>query len=416
MTTTGPSSAARPAVTFIFIVMLLDTLGIGLIIPILPKYLAGFSGGNLAGASHSYGILVAVYSAMQFLCAPMLGALSDRYGRRPVIFLSLFGAALNYLLTAFAPSLGWMLVGRVIAGASAASFSVAAAYIADVTPPEKRAQNFGLIGAAFGLGFIAGPALGGLLGRVDLRLPFLVAAALNGLNLAYGLFVLPESLSLENRRSFSIARANPLAAFRHLSKSPVVMGLLGTIICGYLAQWILQSSWALHTEERFGWGSLEVGASLSVVGVASAIVQGLLIKRAIHRLGEQRAVIVGLLFNIAGFLGFALANRPWMFIAVLFPFALGGISGPSLQSLISRSTSASEQGELQGSLASLQSLCAIVGPLVGTQLFSRFSTATSSPHIPGAPLFAAALCNIVGLALAVRLFAKSEPVAAKEAV
>src|SRR3984957_10274991 len=284
----------RAGTAFVLVTVLLDTLGLGLIIPVAPRLVASFLGGDLRAASHYFGAMVSLYAAMQFLFAPVVGGMSDRFGRRPVILVSLLGAAASYLLSGFAPALGWLFVGRVISGITGASFSAAGAYVADVTPPEKRAQSFGLIGAVFGLGFILGPALGGILGDVGLRLPYFVAAGLNFVNMMYGLFVLPESLAPENRRPFSFARANPLGSLRALGRHPIVLGLTGTMMCSFMAQWILQSTWALHTMSRFGWSLRMVGVSLMVVGVATAVVQGGLVRAVVPRLGERRALIVGL--------------------------------------------------------------------------------------------------------------------------
>jgi DHA1 family tetracycline resistance protein-like MFS transporter len=374
------------------------------VIPVLPKLVGSFYHGDLGSASRTFGAFVALYSAMQFLFAPVLGGLSDRYGRRPVLLGSLFGAAVNYLLTALAPGLGFLVLGRIIAGITGASFSAAGAYIADVTPPEKRAQSFGLMGAAFGVGFILGPALGGALGGISLRLPFYFSAALNFLNFLYGWFVLPESHALEHRRAFSFARANPFASLRSLGRHRIVLGLTGTIVCGYLAQMILQSVWALFNEGRFGWTPADIGFSLAMVGLCSALVQGGLIRAIIPRLGERRALLVGLLLNIGGFVGFAFAARGWMIYAIIVPFSLGGISGPAVQALISREIGPDEQGELQGALASLNSLTSIAGALIGTRLFERFGPAGAVPHFPGAPFLAAAIFNALGLLLAARLF------------
>ncbi len=394
------------SVAFIFVVLLLDTLGIGLIIPVLPRLIDDIIEGDLTVASRYFGALVALYSAVQFVCAPILGALSDRFGRRAVILSSLLGAALNYVLLALAPNLAWLVVGRVIAGATGASFSAATAYIADVTPAEKRAAAFGLVGAAFGLGFIIGPALGGLLGGVSLRAPFVVAAGLNGLNVVYGLFVLPESLAPENRRAFSFRRANPLASLKNLTRSPTLLGLSGTIICAYTAQMILQSVWALHTQARFGWSPFNIGISLAVVGLASGLVQAGLVRVAIPKLGEPRAVLVGLVFSVTGYIAMGAATEGWMMYVLIFPFAIGGISGPAVQAILTREVGASEQGELQGTLVSLQSLTAIFGPILATSLFARFAPETAVPRIPGAAFYAAAMLNAIGFVLAWRLFAR----------
>ncbi len=398
----------RPAGTaFVLVTVLLDTLGLGLIIPVAPRLVASFLGGDLGEASHYFGVMVSIYAAMQFLFAPVVGGLSDRFGRRPVILVSLLGAAASYLLSGFAPALSWLFVGRIVAGITGASFSAAGAYIADVTPPEKRAASFGLIGAVFGLGFILGPAFGGLLGDVGLRLPYFAAAGLNFVNMMYGLFVLPESLAPENRRPFSFARANPLGSLRALARYPIVLRLTGTIFCSFIGQWILQSVWALHTQSRFGWSLRMVGVSLMVVGLGTAVVQGGLVRIAIPRLGERRALVVGLMMAILGHTLLGLANQGWMILVFIAPLALGGLAGPAVQAIISREVGAKEQGELQGSVNSLGGIAAIIGPVIGTSLLARFGPADASPHVPGAAFFAAAAFNLLGLLLALRLFSRA---------
>lgn len=399
---------SRPAGTaFVLITVLLDTLGLGLIIPVAPRLVASFLGNDLSEASHYFGIMVSLYAAMQFLFAPVVGGLSDRFGRRPVILVSLLGAAGSYLLSGFAPALWWLFVGRVIAGITGASFSAAGAYIADITPPEKRAASFGLVGAVFGLGFILGPALGGLLGDVGLRIPYFAAAGLNFVNMMYGLFVLPESLAPENRRPFSFARANPLGSLRALARHPIVIGLTGTIFCSFMGQWILQSVWALHTQSRFGWSLRMVGVSLMVVGLATAVVQGGLVRVAIPRLGERRALVIGFMMAITGHLLLGLATQGWMILVFIAPLALGGLAGPAVQAIISGAVGPKEQGELQGSLNSLGGIAAIIGPVIGTSLLARFGPPDASPHIPGAAFFAAAAFNLLGLLLALRLFSRA---------
>ncbi len=408
--------STRAGTAFILVSLVLDTLGIGLIIPVGPRLVASFLGGDLASASGYFGLLFALYSAMQFLCAPLLGGLSDRYGRRTVLLPSLLGGAMSYVISALAPALPWLFVGRVIAGVTGASFSAATAYIADTTPPEKRAQSFGLVGAAFGLGFVVGPVLGGALGSVNLRLPYLVAAGLNFLNFLYGAFVLPESLKPEARRPFSFARSNPLGALRALGRHSLVFGLTGTLTCTFMAQVILQSVWALSHHARFGWSTADVGMSLGLVGVATATVQGGLIRVVMPRLGERRVLVTALGVSALGFLGFGFATHSWMIYAIILPFALGGLAGPATQALITGAVGPSEQGELQGSLASLSSLTAIVAPLIGTVLLARFGPATARPHIPGAPFFFAAILNFVGMLLALRLFARTSRAAADAAL
>ena len=290
----------KPALGFIFITVSLDILGIGLIIPILPRLVEGFEHGDAAAASHTVGLLTALYALMQFLCAPLLGSLSDRFGRRPVILASLLGSGLDYFLLAFAPNLGWFFVGRIIAGVTGANFGAATAYIADISPPEKRAANFGIIGAAFGVGFIAGPALGGLLGDVGLRVPFLVAGGLTLLNWLYGLLVLPESMALGNRRGFSWTRSNPVGSLLDLRRHPMAFGLTGTYFLMNLAHQVLPSTWVLYTSYRYHWTVGQTGLSLALVGLTAAIVQGGLTRVVVPRFGEKKAATFGLAIAIAG--------------------------------------------------------------------------------------------------------------------
>ncbi len=403
----SPGRTHRGSIPFVLVTILLDTLGIGLIIPVAPRLVASFLGGDLSAAAHWFGLLVSLYSLMQFLFAPVVGGLSDRFGRRTIILISLFGAGASYILSALTPNLGLLFVGRVIAGITGASFSAANAYVADVTPPEKRAPAFGLVGAAFGLGFILGPALGGALGDLGLRVPYFVAAALNLLNFAYGVFVLPESLRREDRRPFSFARSNPFGALANLAKYPIVIGLTGTIFCGFVAQWILQSVWALDMQARFDWTLREVGVSLMIVGVTTALVQGLGIRAILPRLGERRALLVGLVVSAIGNALFGAATQGWMIYVILVAVALGGLAGPATQAIITHEVGATEQGELQGSVNSVGGLAAIVGPLVGTALLSRFGPKDAHPHIPGSPFYAGAAIQVVGLLLALRAFRKA---------
>lgn len=395
------------SVAFIMVTLLLDALGVGLIIPVLPPLVTGFLAGDLAAGSRYYGIFIAVYAAMQFVFAPILGGLSDRFGRRTVLLASLLGASLDYVLLAFAPNLAWLFVGRVIAGITGASYSAATAYIADVTPPEKRTQSFGLLGAAGAIGFIIGPALGGLLGGFHLRLPFILAAGLNLMNCLYGLVVLPESLSREHRRPFSFRRANPFSSLVNLGRHPVVLSLTSTLVCVFLGQNLIQVVWALHSMAHFDWRESDVGVSLTVFGVASALVQGGLIRVMMPRLGERRAMMLGFMLHMIGAAAFGLATRGWMMYVILIPYALGNIAGPAAQTLITRVVGPSEQGELQGSLMSLTSITSIVGPLLGTNLFAHFSTKGAVPYIPGAAFFASAFLYACALLLAMRLFART---------
>lgn len=397
----------QAALPFILITVLIDILGIGLVIPILPELIGQLTGSPAAGSS-AYGLFIAVYAAMQFLFAPILGSLSDRFGRRPVLLVSLLGAGLDYVLMALAPTLWLLFVGRVIAGITGANITVANAYIADVTPPAERARNFGLIGAVFGIGFIIGPALGGFLGNIDLRLPFWAAAALALLNWLYGWFVLPESLKEENRRPFGRAQLNPLGAFRVLGRHRVVLGLTFTLVCTFLAQNILNSTWVLFTSFRFGWGPLENGYSLAFLGILTALVQGGLIRVLLPLLGEQRAILAGMLISTAAMTSYGLLSREWVLYATMMAGSLAGIAGPAVQGLVSRSVSAQEQGSVQGALASLASLTGVVGPLLGTQVFAFFTGPAVAVSQPGMPFLVGAVLSFAGLLAAARAFGRQQ--------
>lgn len=397
-------SARKPALAFIFVTLFLDIFGMGLIIPILPKLIEQLSGGNVAAASHTYGLLISVAGLMQFLCAPLLGSLSDRFGRRAVILTSLFGSGLDYLLLAFAPTVPWFFLGRIVAGMTSANITAANAYIADVSPPEKRAANFGLVAAAFGLGFIAGPALGGLLGHYGLRVPFYAAAGMTLLNWLYGMFVLPESLPVEQRRAFDWKRANPIGSFVALRKHPELLGLTETYFLINVAHQVFPATWVLYTSYRYGWTPKEVGLSLALVGVMAVIVQGGLARKIIPKLGERRSIVIGLT-NATFFLTtYGLATQGWMVYVLLVVGSIGGIAMPALQGLVSRSVPLNEQGAVQGALASLASLAGIVGPLVATGLFGHFVRAEATVKIPGAAFFASALMFFAALLLALRAF------------
>ncbi len=394
------SNARTPALAFILITVTLDILGIGLIVPILPKLVKQFSGGDTAAASHAAGWLSALYSLMQFAFAPLLGCLSDKVGRRPVILLSQFGLALDYLLLALAPSLSWFVVGRIVAGITGANFAAATAYIADVSPPEKRAANFGMIGAAFGIGFIIGPLIGGVLGDIGLRVPFYAAGALTLANWLYGWFILPESLKPENRRPINWQRANPFGAFAELSRRPRVFGLAVCAFLSFVAHQVYPSVWVLYTEFRYGWSSLWNGVSLALVGVCAAVMQGFLTGRVIARIGDWRTTFLGLGVTALAYVAYGLAAEGWMIYGIIIIGSIGGLAGPAIQGLISNSVGDDEQGAVQGAVTSLESVAGIVGPLITTSLFSHFISVENGNRIPGAPFFSSGIIALIALAAA----------------
>lgn len=386
--------------------MLIDVIGLGIIIPVLPKLIEEMIGGDLSMASTFAGWLMFAYATMQFLFSPIIGALSDRYGRRPVLLISLFGFGIDYLLMGFAPTIAWLFVGRLISGITGASFTTATAYIADISTPEKRSQNFGLIGAAFGLGFIIGPVLGGLLGHYGARVPFFAAAGLALLNTAYGYFILPESLDKEHRRKFEWKRANPAGSLKRLSHYPVILSLVVSLVFIYIASHATQSTWTFYTMEKFKWNEQMVGYSLGFVGLMIAIVQGGLIRIVIPKLGQKKSIYVGLTLYVIGFVCFAFATKSWMMFAFVVPFSLGGICGPALQGVMSGQVPANEQGELQGALTSLISVTSIVGPLLMTNLFSYFTAADAPFYFPGAPFLMGAVLTLFSVVFAVRSLEK----------
>ena len=386
----------KAAIGFIFITLLIDVTGLGLIIPVVPKLIEDLlHTTNISKVALIGGLLTFSYAIMQFLFAPVLGNLSDKYGRRPVLLFSLLGFGLDYLLLAFAPSIGWLFVGRIIAGITGASMTTASAYIADISTPETRAQNFGMIGAAFGLGFIVGPMIGGLLGEMGPRIPFLVAAGLALLNAAYGYFVLPESLDASNRRAFEWKRANPISSLKNLSRFPAVAGLIISFFLIYVASHAVQSNWSYFNIEKFKWSPKMIGISLAVVGVLVSLVQGVLVRFVNPKIGNEKSVYLGLGLYTIGLVLFGLASQSWMMFAFLVPYCLGGISGPGLQAIISGSVPSNEQGELQGSLTSVISITSIIGPLVMSNLFAFFTGPIAPFYFPGAPFMLAALLMLL---------------------
>ncbi|OCX53780.1 tetracycline resistance MFS efflux pump [Mucilaginibacter sp. PPCGB 2223] len=397
---------AQAALWFIFITLLIDITGFGIIIPVLPDLIRKLLHGDISIAARYGGYLTVAYSLMQFVFAPVIGNLSDKYGRRPVLLASLLGFSIDYLFLAFAPTIWWLFLGRVIAGITGASFTTASAYIADISTNEDRAKNFGMIGAAFGLGFIIGPAIGGVLGDIGLRLPFLAASALALLNALYGFFILPESLPLEKRRPFDIKRANPIGSLKQLGKYPAVLGLAASFILIYLAAHSVQSVWNFFTEYNFNWSKKMVGASLAFVGLLIGLVQALLTRVIVPKLGNQRSVILGLLFYTVGLLFFSFATQSWMMFVFLVPYCLGGIAGPALQSIITSEVPANEQGELQGALTGLMSLTSIFGPWIMTSVFAFFTSKQAPFHFPGAHFMLGAVFMLLSAVLAARSFKK----------
>ncbi len=392
----------KAAIGFILVTVLVDVIGVGIIIPVVPALITELTGGSISDASIWGGWLMFAYALMQFVCAPIVGALSDQYGRRPVLLLSLLGFGLDYILAGFAPTLGWLFLARIVAGITGASFTTANAYIADISAPEKRSQNFGMVGAAFGLGFIVGPLIGGVLGEYGSRVPFFASAGLVLLNWLYGYFVLPESLSKENRRPFSWRRANPWGTLMQLKKYPMVIGLLVSLVLVYIAAHATQSTWTYFTIEKFDWSEAEVGYSLAFVGFMIALVQGVAVRPIINKIGQARGVYVGLAFNCLGFILIAMSGTGWMLYLVLIPYAFGGIAGPSLQGLMSNSVPANEQGELQGGLTSLMSLTTVVGPPLMTNIFGYFTDASREVYIPSAPFYLAAVFSFTAMLMSYR--------------
>lgn len=392
---------------FIFITIFIDITGLGIIIPVIPALITELINGSISEAAKYSGWLMFSYATLQFLFAPFLGGLSDQYGRRPVILLSLFGFGINYLVLALAPNIIWLFLGRIFQGIMGASLTTASAYIADISTPDKKAQNFGLIGAAFGLGFILGPVIGGYLGQFGSRVPFIAAAAFTLINLIYGYFILPESLDKKNRRKFDIKRANPIGTLMSLKRYPVISGLLICIVLFNIAQHATHSTWTFFTIEKFDWSEKLVGYSLGFIGLLAAIVQGGLIRVIIPKLGNIKSVYFGMIFYILGLSLFAFAEEGWMVFAFAIPLSLGGISGPALQGIMTNKIPDDEQGEFQGGMTSLVSLTAIIGPLLMTNLFSYFTSENSFYYFPGAPFMVGAIISFFGLIIAVRFLSGS---------
>ncbi len=388
----------KAAIGFIFITLLIDVIGFGIIIPVMPKLIEELLGNSSVSLASQYGgWLTFAYAIMQFLFAPVLGNLSDQYGRRPVLLFSVFGFGIDYLFLCFAPSIGWLFVGRCISGITGASFTTAAAYIADISTPENRAQNFGMIGAAFGLGFVIGPMLGGLLGELGPRIPFFVAAGLALTNWIYGYFILPESLDKLHRRPFELKRANPLGSLLQLKKYPAVSGLVVSLVMIYLASHAVQSNWSFFNIEKFKWSPKMIGISLALVGLLVGGVQGGLVRVVNPKIGNEKSVYLGLALYTLGLLLFAFAWESWMMFVFVIPYCLGGIAGPALQSIISGNVPPNEQGELQGALTSLMSATSIIGPLMMTNIFAYFTSSHAPIYFPGISFLLGAIFMLLSL-------------------
>ena len=390
----------KAAINFIFITLLIDVMGWGLIIPVMPDLISTLENIPVNEASPYGAWLLSVYAITQFLFAPVIGNLSDKYGRRPVLLCSLIGFGIDYLFLALAPSYGWLFIGRIIAGITGASFTTATAYIADVSTAETRAKNFGMIGAAFGLGFIIGPALGGFLAGWGIRAPFYAAAVLCLLNTLYGYFVLPESLSEEHRREFHWKRANPFGSLLLFKRYPIIGRLAFSFFLIYMAAQSVQANWSFFTMYRFQWSEKMVGLSLAAVGLLVGTVQAGLTRVINPRLGNERSIYLGLLLYSLGLVMFAFATEGWMMFAFLIPYCLGGIAGPSLQAVLTGHVPPNEQGELQGALASLMSLTTILGPLLMNNLFKFFTTGKDHVHFPGAPFLLGAIFMVGSIIVA----------------
>ena len=395
----------RHALTFIFLTVLIDSIGFGIILPVLPRLLTSLTGETTAQVTLIAGFLLTTYAVLQFICGPIMGNLGDRYGRRPVLLGSLAAFGFDYLLMGFAPTVAWFFLGRAIAGVAGAVYSPAMAYIADVSPPEKRAQSFGVMGLAFGGGFILGPAIGGLLGSLGPRAPFLVAAALAGVNFIYGYFVLPESLPHESRRKFEWSRANPLGTLLALRRYPAVIAIAGAVFLWQLGHQVYPSTWAFFAKIRFHWSELEIGASLAFVGVLMAFTQGYLTGKIVPRIGEHRAILLGVGSGVLSMLMLAFATQSWFAYVAMGAGLLQGLAYPSMNAIMSKQVPANEQGELQGGVASMMSLTTILGPLIMTQTLGRFSAPGAPIYFPGAAFVLASLLATLSLIIVLRALA-----------
>jgi DHA1 family tetracycline resistance protein-like MFS transporter len=396
----------QAALGFIFITMLIDVIGWGIIIPVIPGLIEELIQGDISEAAKVGGWITFAYAITQFIFAPLIGNLSDQYGRRPIILISLLGFTLDYILLALAPSIAWLFIGRIIAGITGASITTASAYIADISTIENRAKNFGMIGAAFGLGFIIGPVIGGLLGQYGARVPFYAAAALCFLNFLYGYFILPESLPKEKRSVLNLKKANPIGSFLHLKKYPKLIGLASSMFLLYVASHAIQSNWSFFTMYKFNWDEKMVGISLGVIGLLVALVQGVLIRWVNPWLGNEKSIYAGFFLYSLGMLLFTFANQSWMMFIFLIPYCLGGIAGPALQAVISIQVPETEQGKIQGTLTSLMSASAIVGPPLMTGIFYYFTKEQTPFEFAGAPFLLASILMTISALMAYYSFRK----------
>jgi DHA1 family tetracycline resistance protein-like MFS transporter len=391
---------SRTALIFIFLTMLIDTIGLGVIIPVSPGIIAQLTHEPISAAARWGGWLFFSYAFMQFLCAPVIGNLSDRFGRRPVLIFSLLMLGLDYLITGLAPTIAWLFIGRILSGMAGAAYSTVNAYIADISPPEKRAANFGLVGAAFGLGFILGPALGGIVGEhFGLRAPFYVAAGLSVANALFGLLVLKESLPQDRRRKFEWRRANPLGGLKALSHYPGLTLLFGVLVLGQLAHDSLPTTWSYYTMLKFGWGPGDIGLSLVAIGILTAISFAVLPRFLVPRIGQAKSVYLGLFCGALAYAGYAISSQVWMFYAWMIVFTFGGVANPAMTAILTEQVGPDQQGELQGVIASITSLTSIGAPLLMTSLFAWFSGPHAPVYFPGAAFLAASLCEAGGFAL-----------------
>lgn len=398
----GPAAPRRAAVLFIFVTVVLDVLALGIIAPVLPPLVIEFLGGDTARAARIYGIFATAWAFMQFVASPILGSLSDRFGRRPIILISVTGLGLDYIFMALAPSLEWLFVGRMISGVTSASFATAAAYITDVTPPDQRAKSFGMIGAAFGLGFVIGPALGGFLGTFNPRLPFWVSAALCLTSALYGLFVLPESLPRERRSHFSWKRANPVGSLRLLRSHPELFALASVTFLYFMAHEVLPSTFVLYTSYRYNWNPQTVGLTLALVGISTAIVSGGLIGPIVKKIGERRAVFLGLTCGAIAFTVFGLAPTGSLLLVGIPIMAFASLYSPSAQGLMTRRVLPTEQGQLQGAMMGLRGLSGLISPTIFTLTFATAIGPRADWHLPGAPFLLSGILVTVALVIAYR--------------